>query len=213
MQTETQFSAQPVVAQRAFAYYGYYVALKLHFSTSKYNFIEQKGKVKSSYDAYSVRNDRYFFEKAATLYDTEKFIDKCLCEVKLSTNFHIKDIMRLDNESRYFKRKGYLEAFEQSLSKEISSVILPHCLKNKISKQKFVENDLGIRMLLQGKLTEETYLALQKAYYNDDSRHEGDPLLIKTQFFLKKYEPFIAWAMPPKETLLEIFDSQLDIVT
>jgi hypothetical protein len=48
-----------------FKAYRYYLALKLHFTSDKFNVFENRGNVKGSREAFEARNDRYIFEKLA----------------------------------------------------------------------------------------------------------------------------------------------------
>ena len=48
-----------------FKAYRYYLAIKLHFTTDKFNVFENRGNVKGTRDAFNARNDRYIFEKLA----------------------------------------------------------------------------------------------------------------------------------------------------
>lgn len=55
-----------------FKAYKYYMAIKLHFTTEKYNVFESRGHVKGTRDAFNSRNDRYIFEKLAQKYSNDK---------------------------------------------------------------------------------------------------------------------------------------------
>jgi len=57
-----------------FKAYRYYLAIKLHFTTEKFNVFENRGNVKGTRDAFNARNDRYIFEKLAKKFDTDKDI-------------------------------------------------------------------------------------------------------------------------------------------
>ena len=48
-----------------FKAYRYYLAIKLHFTSEKFNVFENRGNVKGSREAFNARNDRYIFEKLA----------------------------------------------------------------------------------------------------------------------------------------------------
>lgn len=48
-----------------FKAYRYYLAIKLHFTTDKFNVFENRGNVKGTREAFNARNDRYIFEKLA----------------------------------------------------------------------------------------------------------------------------------------------------
>ena len=55
-----------------FKVYRYYIALKLHFTTAKFNVFVNRGHVKGSYDKFIMRNDRMLFERLAKQYPTDK---------------------------------------------------------------------------------------------------------------------------------------------
>ena len=55
-----------------FKAYKYYMAVKLHFTSEKYNVFETRGHVKGTRDAFNSRNDRYIFEKLAQKYPSDK---------------------------------------------------------------------------------------------------------------------------------------------
>lgn len=57
-----------------FKAYRYYMAIKLHFTTEKFNVFENRGNVKGTRDTFNARNDRYIFEKLANKYDTDREI-------------------------------------------------------------------------------------------------------------------------------------------
>ena len=48
-----------------FKAYRYYLAIKLHFTTDKFNVFENRGHVRGTREAFNARNDRYIFEKLA----------------------------------------------------------------------------------------------------------------------------------------------------
>jgi hypothetical protein len=57
-----------------FKAYKYYMAIKLHFTSEKYDVFETRGHVKGSRDAFTSRNDRYIFEKLAQKHASDKDI-------------------------------------------------------------------------------------------------------------------------------------------
>jgi hypothetical protein len=54
--------------------YRYYLAIKLHFTTDKFNVFENRGNVRGTREAFNARNDRYIFEKLANKYSDDKEI-------------------------------------------------------------------------------------------------------------------------------------------
>lgn len=57
-----------------FKAYKYYMAIKLHFTSEKYNVFATRGNVKGTRDAFNARNDRYIFEKLGQKYDDREII-------------------------------------------------------------------------------------------------------------------------------------------
>ena len=55
-----------------FRAYKYYLAVKLHFTTDKYDVFETRGNVKGSREAFEARNDRLIFEKLARKFDKDQ---------------------------------------------------------------------------------------------------------------------------------------------
>lgn len=57
-----------------FKAYRYYLAIKLHFTTDKFNVFENRGNVRGTRESFNARNDRYIFEKLANKYSTDRDI-------------------------------------------------------------------------------------------------------------------------------------------
>jgi len=55
-----------------FKAYRYYLALKLHFTTDKFNVFENKGNVRGSYESFDARTDKYLFDKLARKFNTDQ---------------------------------------------------------------------------------------------------------------------------------------------
>jgi hypothetical protein len=57
-----------------FKAYRYYLALKLHFTTDKFDVFKNRGNVRGTREAFNARNDRYIFEKLAQKHSDDKDI-------------------------------------------------------------------------------------------------------------------------------------------
>ena len=57
-----------------FKAYRYYLAIKLHFTTDRFNVFENRGNVRGTREAFNARNDRYIFEKLAVKRPDDKDI-------------------------------------------------------------------------------------------------------------------------------------------
>lgn len=53
----------------AFATYKYFMAIKLHFTTDRYDVFQSNGKVSGSRAAFEKRNDRFLFDKIGRKFD------------------------------------------------------------------------------------------------------------------------------------------------
>jgi len=204
---------------RAYTYYRYFLAMKLHFKDKKFNFFSHDGKTRVSVQTYNGRRDRYFFERSASIYNTQKFLDKCLTEIKKNPNFFIKDLLTPDNESRYLRRKGFLESFKNSFDKEVSE-ITNHCLKNRINRRQLLQGDEDTKpvlylMLKKGLVSEETYLCIDRVC--DVSERLAvfnlDPLVHQTNFFMEKYYPFVVKHFPKKDETQTILSNSFDLLS
>jgi len=57
-----------------FKAYRYYLAIKLHFTTDKFDVFKNRGNVKGTREAFNLRNDRYIFDKLAKRFNNDKDI-------------------------------------------------------------------------------------------------------------------------------------------
>lgn len=55
-----------------FRAYKYYAAIKLHFTSEKYDVFKSKGRVRCSLNTFQSRNDRYLFERIGTKFSSDK---------------------------------------------------------------------------------------------------------------------------------------------
>jgi len=58
-----------------FEVYRYYLALRLHFTTDKYDAIKQQGRVKASRQAFLKRNDLLAIRRVAETYSDKEVVD------------------------------------------------------------------------------------------------------------------------------------------
>ena len=111
-----------MIAMDAFQVYKYYLALKLHFTTDKYDVIKQKGKVKASRLAFSKRSDLFALKKIAKNY-TDKEIANFLI-----ANFVSGDrwggIFDSDARETYLKWKKRIEGLTYTFTKDLDTLEL-----------------------------------------------------------------------------------------
>jgi hypothetical protein len=90
-----------------FKAYRFYLALKLHFTTEKYNVFESKGAVKASRDKFNLRNDHYIFEKFSRKFNVDKdLIQFMACNfIYGNQNFIYSGSEAEDNHVEWQRRK------------------------------------------------------------------------------------------------------------
>lgn len=142
-----------------FKAYRYYLAIKLHFTTDRFNVFENRGNVKGTREAFNARNDRYIFEKLAV----KKTNDKDIIQF-FAANFAYGHDQAIyagqeaeDNYQEWQKRK-------QSITKIFIDDLAAMITHIEVSKMKhsaifeFTDNQypVALNMFIGGKITIET---------------------------------------------------------
>jgi len=139
--------------------YRYYLAIKLHFTTDKFNVFNNRGNVRGTREAFNARNDRYIFEKLATKHP----VDKEIIQFFVANFAYGKDTAFYggaeaeDNFLEWNRRK-------QSITKvfiDDLATILTHIETNKLSHSSilnFVDSEYPVvwNLFLGGKISIET---------------------------------------------------------
>ena len=142
-----------------FKAYRYYLAIKLHFTTDKFNVFENRGNVRGTREAFNARNDRYIFEKLARHYSVDKDIIQFF-----TSNFAYGNDTAIyagkeadDNYTEWQRRK-------QSITKvfiDDLATILTHLETNKLKHTAIFdftdgEYPVALSLFIGGKITIET---------------------------------------------------------
>ena len=106
-----------------FKAYRYYLALKLHFTTDKFNVFENKGHVRGSYETFDARNDKHLFDKLGRIFGTDRELIQFIAAqfVYNNPNF-IYDLNQAhDNYTQWVKVK---ESITKVFSDDINTIQL-----------------------------------------------------------------------------------------
>lgn len=142
-----------------FKAYRYYLAIKLHFTTDKFNVFENRGNVRGTREAFNARNDRYIFEKLAS----KRPDDKEIIQFFVSNFAYGKDTAIYagqeaeDNYQIWQKRKQSItKIFIDDLSALLHTIDVNKLKHTAIFE--FTENEypVALKMFLGGKITIET---------------------------------------------------------
>ena len=159
-----------------FRAYKYFMAVKLHFTTEKYDIFETNGRVSGSREAFERRNDRFLFEKLGQKYKTDQEYIQFLV-----ANFAYghKNVVYSNDSDEYYRlwvrRK---ESISQVFQNDCNEITL-HLEKNRLKQSDLYSIDSGVPELLNlyvgGHITLETMSILQDF---DNYLSEWDPLIM-----------------------------------
>ena len=141
-----------------FKAYKYYMAVKLHFTSKKYNVFETRGNVKGTREAFNSRNDRYIFEKLGQKYDDREIIQFFVSNFAYGNDTAIYGNSEADE--LYFEWQKRKQAITKIFIDDLANII-NMCDVHKLNTDsifKSNDGDLPIltSMFLSGKITIET---------------------------------------------------------
>ena len=157
-----------------FDVYRTYLAMKLHFSSDKFDFFQYDGKVNAKEETYQSRNDFYFFETLARKH-TEQ-------EIK---EFMLASFVAAENPSKVWIGEDFDAVVEHMESTKTTFNNLfeamgghPPLLKLYVKRQLHLETLIILDMVL--------------GYVRIWDKEMRDPLWETLSFKIKKYKPFLS---------------------
>jgi hypothetical protein len=173
-----------------------YLALKLHFTTSSYDIVKNRGRVKASKDSFQKRNDQLLFKKLAKTYTDEEIINF------LVSNFVSGDswggVFDSSSKERYILWKKRIESLSYTFTNDIQNLLDHHGLDSFDEKIIFgVESNTHpyiIKAYLGKTISLETLVILDKLFdYTTKFDSELDDKIIWSDIsqLIKKYKPFL----------------------
>ena len=141
-----------------FKAYKYYMAIKLHFTSSKYDVFEPRGPVKGTRDTFLSRNDRYIFEKLAQKYDDREIIQFFVSNFAYGNDTAIYGNSEAEElYSEWQRRKQSItKIFIDDLTNIMNMCDVHRFTTDGILKSKNGELPVLTSMFLSGKITIET---------------------------------------------------------
>jgi len=148
-----------------FKAYRYYLALKLHFTSDKFNVFENRGNVKGSREAFNARNDRYIFEKLARKFNNDRDIIQFFV-----ANFAYGNESAIyagqeadDNLNEWNRRKQSItKIFIDDLATLLTYVEINKLPTSSIFDFNFNEYPAALKMFLGGKISIETLVIINE---------------------------------------------------
>lgn len=179
-----------------FEVYRYYLALRLHFTTDKYDVIKQHGRVKASKNAFFKRKDLLSIQKIAKTYSDKDVVDF------LVANFVSGDrwggLFDTESRERYLEWKGRMEAMSYTFKSDVEYINL------EMMKQGLQFNDCFtpsknqhpyiLKAFYRNSISIETLVVLEKLFgYVEtyDTVYKEDIMWPDLSRIIKKYSPFL----------------------
>jgi len=190
-----------------FDVYRHYLALKLHFTTDKYDVIKLRGRVKASRQAFLKRKDLLSIRKIAITYNDKEIVDF------LIANFVSGDrwggMFDVEAKNRYLDWKRRIESISYTFEKEFDRVIIEGQKKNLPLEGCFIaehgQHPLIVKLYLRNAVSIETLVILNKLnnYVEQlDQRLVNDLIWPDLSRIIKKYSPFLTIDKEKYETII-----------
>ena len=179
-----------------FEVYRYYLALRLHFTTDKYDVIEQRGRVRATKNSFFKRKDLLAIRRVAETYSDKDIVDF------LVANFVSGDrwggVFDVESKERYQGWKKRIEAISYTFKKELDKAVMYAEKHNMAFNDLFTctgnQHPIIIKMYLRNDVSIETLVILNKLNnFIDqlDIELKDDLVWPDTSRIIKKYSPFL----------------------
>jgi hypothetical protein len=199
-----------------FKAYRYYLALKLHFTTEKFNVFENRGNVRGTRDTFNARNDRYIFEKLAGKYTVDKdIIQFFVANFAYNADNAIYEAHQAeDNYFEWTKRKQSItQVFVDDLAGIITHIETTKSKAKLFSFDNSGEYPVLLNMFIAGKVKIETMRIIDDIYpfLEEWGNHPTVKYIWSNEFLrIKKLTGFVKY---DKIKLSKVFNHFIEEVT
>ena len=177
-----------------FEVYKMYLALRMHFTKDKYDYVKYRGKVNASEKAFEQRRDRYFFKKLATKYDRNQTLNYFVANFMVDPQGYIKSFSDGNYTAWKAKQESFSYKFRQDVDLLLTYFESPYQDKfDKIFEVKEGQHPPLIRHYLSGEISLETLVVFEKClgYIGRFDRKLSDPIWKDIRRRVLKYKTFI----------------------
>lgn len=103
--------------------YKMYHAIKLHFTTPKYNFFIYEGKTNISEETFNNRKDKYSFHKLARKYDEQELVGFLVANFARNPATWIRDLFGEEAESNFRTWKRITQSMTQTFKEDLDRIM------------------------------------------------------------------------------------------
>lgn len=185
-----------MMAMEPFEVYRHYLALKLHFTTDRYDIVKQQGRIKASKQAFLRRSDLFSIKKLAKAYTDKEIVDF------LVANFVSGDrwggVFDTEAKERYLNWKTRQQSLSYLFTGDIKK-LNNYITDNKMEFIELFDTEIGqhppiLKLFLSNRINLETVVILNKLGNFTkvlDKKLSDDLIWPDTSRLIKKYSPFI----------------------
>jgi hypothetical protein len=176
-----------------FEVYKMYLALKLHFTTDRYDYFEFNGKVKASEKAFDKRKDAYFFKKFATKYDYDTALSYLVSNFVKEQCFYIKDLLSTNAEKNYLNWKKYNQSLVYNFTNEIDILLNEEATFEQLFECEKGKHPHIFKKYFANQISIETLVILNSCvrYLPTFDKVLSDPVWKELKNKILKYSPFL----------------------
>jgi hypothetical protein len=191
-----------------FKAYRYYLAIKLHFTSEKFNVFENRGNVKGSREAFNARNDRYIFEKLARKFANDRDIIQFFV-----ANFAYGNESAIyagqeadDNLAEWNRRKQSItKIFIDDLASLLTYVEINKLPTSSIFDFNFNEYPAALKLFIGGKISIETLVIINELDHIVEHWLDNPTVQYIWNTELLRIKKLIGFVKYDKEKLRKIF--------
>lgn len=175
-----------------------YQAIKLHFTSPKYNYFVYNGKTNATLDSFERRRDKFMFHKLARKYDEQEIISFLVANFVSDNHKWTKDLLGPEATETYLNWKKVTESISFRFQNDIEKLLGENKTPKEFNKL-FVINSgaypVLLEKLLQKDITLETVTILNSVMNfteNWDKQIDDDIVYPKVSLKIRKYGAFLS---------------------
>lgn len=183
-----------MITMNAFRAYRYYLALKMHFTTDRYDVIKHKGRIKASRESFM--KHEYMYQKLAKQYPDNEIVNFLVSNF-VSGN-HWGGVFDSQSNETYLKWKKRIESLTYTFKSDLQTILMDLNLNEFDGNQIFLvqknQHPYIIRAYMSKKISLETLVILNKLFKfcdNFDNQIEENFVWPDISRLIKKYSPFV----------------------
>lgn len=184
--------------------YQLFLALRTHFTNSKYDFFQFHGKLNTKKESYLKRNDRFFFEKIAKEYDAENLRDFYIANF-LKDYHYITELLDDGATQNFIEYKSRRQALTYNFTSELDRIF-----RHGITRPFVIvdgEYPYIVGLYLRGSISPETFAIVNDfiQFFPKYDRYFGDndPIWSKVSLKIIKYKPFLKYDKDKYKSILK----------